>query len=507
MFSPAHLLTYRGDVPASPTRFETIEWLRVGEGDEGEMKSIHSESLKGKDDDDELCVMVSTKQLSEADMQREICVQLWTHSDDIETVDLDSDVMPEHDLLTQFTATITEMAEFTHAEAAEDSDGADEDGGEESEERGRERERRRQIADFFQVVEVVLHENEELAAIVRARELEMQIEEQRSRRQQQDRETASAKKTAAKQPQRTPTKTSAPASASTTPVRRRSLTNLLAPTQSSSQAHAPSQSSNVSPALLDDFAELILPDRVWSRRQRMKAEERKKKKHLDASRTSPSSSQTSSPQVSPRSLTFVPFEPVYYRVRVSVSELPKMNFHGTADSYFHILLASSASSAPSSWMSVYRSEVQFNQLHPRFASFVLSSVRERDMQRHILLRMVNWRQRVEKGHEEVIGEIRMELSRLIPAATANQADLPPLVLRLVNPVREYIKMKTAEVGVVRFTYEALGGSTVTVDTMPSSAMKSVKQLNADEKKPVQHAQRLTKGKAVTNEREKDRADA
>ena len=100
VLSPARLLAYRGSLPATPTRYETIEWLRVDDTaeDEDELQSIHSESLKGHEHDDELAVMINSKQLHDADMQRELCIQLWSHSNDVDAVDLNSDTAPEHDL-------------------------------------------------------------------------------------------------------------------------------------------------------------------------------------------------------------------------------------------------------------------------------------------------------------------------------------------------------------------------------------------------------------------------
>ena len=532
VFSPAHLVTYRGSVSPSPTRFETIEWLRVeaegGEEEEEGLTSIHSESLRGRGEEEETTVMINTKRLSDGDMQREVCVQLWTHSDDVDAVDMESGHQPQHDLLLQFTATVPEMAEFTQWD---DADGDDDGDGGSRQDDEEERERRQQIADFFVSVEVVLEEQQRQQRQGKQLDLEIAIEQERMRMlvEQQargDKTAAAAAAAATVASASRATRSKQAASSPATPQRSASAgASLLAPTLSS-------QLSAVFPTLPDDMSELIMPDRVFARRQRMKAEEQKRKvkrpeaaaglsvsggsrSHDGALQQSPNSSRPSSPQLEAAGLSFAPFEPVYYRVRVSVADLPKMNFHGTADSYFHILLAapsSSSSSSPSSWQSIYRSEVQFNQLSPRFASFVLSSVRERDMQRQILLRMINWRQRVEEGHEEVIGEVTVALSTLIPSSPPAQADsqpavIPPLQLHLVNPVRSYIGMRTAAVGVCTFQYSLLSGSLVSVDTMPSSGLKSVRQQNQEESKAVRRKQKemdKERGDKAAAEQHKDR---
>ena len=127
--------------------------------------------------------------------------------------------------------------------------------------------------------------------------------------------------------------------------------------------------------------------------------------------------------------------------------------------------------------------MRFNQLHPRFAPFVLSSVRERELHRQVVLRVINWRQRVEDGREEVIGEVKMDLAQLIPSVDSEVEGASEVELKLVNGVRQFIGMKTAEVGLVTLSYEALSGSH-TLDTAPSSAIKSVRQINEEEKRAV-----------------------
>jgi len=531
LLSPARLLAYRGALPATPTRYETIEWLRVDEDADDEMQSIHSVSLKGHEHDDELAVMINSKQLHDADMQRELCIQLWSHSNDVDAVDLSSDAAPEHDLLVQFTATVPELAQCANPDSNGEWQGKDEE----------EDERYAQIADFFVSVEVMLHEEGDRREKDKRLELEIAIEQERMRLMQEGRSpspippTTSSTSTAA---QRTPVKVrvSTGPSGTSTPQRRPSLTSLTAPILATAL-----------PSMLDDFHDLIMPDRVFARRQRQKAEDKRRQKraaaaaaagdgsnttsptarspnnsHTPSPHHSPSSSQSSSPALASRSIVpFTPFEPTYYRVKMTVRDLPKMNFHGSCDSYFHILLSSTRDSSPPSsslsaavppgaavtsaaLQSLYRSEVQFNQLNPRFASFVISSVRDRDRDRLITLRMINWRQRVEAGHEEVIGEVTLPLAALIPAGGGGGGGgsggraVEPLTLTLLNPVREFIRMKSAMVGVCVLEFEELDASTVSVDTMPSSQLKSVKQLNAGE-------QRVSKRREKESERVSQKA--
>ena len=539
LLSPARLLSYRGTLPATPTRFETVEWLLVDDAaeDEDGMQSIHSVSLRGHEHDDELAVMINTKQLNDADMQRELCIQLWSHSNDVDAVDLSSDTAPQHDLLVQFTATVPELAQCANPDSTGEWQGKDEE----------EEERFQQITDFFVSVEVMLHEEGDRRERDKRLELEIAIEQERMRMMQEGRSPspippaspATTATAATAITQRTPSKVrvSTGQSGTSTPQRRPSLTSLTAPTLASAM-----------PSMLDDFHDLIMPDRVFTRRLRQKAEERRRQKKASAAAASgavatgdgsnstspnsrspnssltssphhsPSSSRSSSPAPSTRSLNaFTSFEPTYYRVRMTVRDLPKMSFHGSCDSYFHILLSSARDNsqqpsstttpppagATGSLQSLYRSEVQFNRLNPRFASFVLSSVRDRDRDRLITLRMINWRQRVEEGHEEVIGEVTVPLSSLVPAA-ASGADsggraIEPLTLTLLNPVREFIRMKSASVGVCVLEFEELNASTVSVDTMPSSQLKSVRQLNEGEK-------RVSKRKEKEREREEEKGD-
>ena len=546
VLSPARLLQYRGALPASETRYETIEWLRVDEESEDELQSIHSESLKGREHDDELAVMINSKQLHDADMQRELCIQLWSHSNDVDAVDLNSDAAPEHDLLVQFTATVPELAQCANPDGSGEQQAEDEE----------DEERYQQIAEFFLSVEVVLHEEGDRREKDKRLELEIAIEQERMRLMQEGRSTSplppAAAPAAAASPTpatlRTPVKVRIPATAvstasttliasgAATPQRRPSLTSVNAPTLASTGM----------PSMLDDFHDLIMADRVFARRQRQRAEEKRRQKRAAAAAAagattdgssnttsptarspsnsqtpsphhSPASSQSNSPALSTRSLTpFTPFEPTYYRVKMTVRDLPKMNFHGSCDSYFHVLLSTSreaaAPAAPTTntpppppasgtLQSLYRSEVQFNQLNPRFVSFVISSVRERDRDRLITLRMISWRQRVEEGHEEVIGEVTLPLSALIPATSGGSGSggraIESLTLTLLNPVREFIRMKTASVGVCVLEFDELDASTVSVDTMPSSGLKSVKQLNEGEK-------RVSKRREKESERVKDK---
>lgn len=93
---------------------------------------------------------------------------------------------------------------------------------------------------------------------------------------------------------------------------------------------------------------------------------------------------------------------------------------------------------------------------------------------------------MEEGHEEVIGEVTVPLATLIPSAAGGGGGggsvLEPLTLTLLNPVREFIRMKSAMVGVCVLEFDELDASTISVDTAPSSLLKSVRQMNEGERK-------------------------